>query len=104
MEVHRQTCQSCGSTDVRNIIARQEGQAQMVYVRCSNCMEFVARYRLRDYYHHGKDVDSYLRSMGAEASDSARKHLDEFKKAREESLAGFEQALEQLREDGKAVD
>ena len=103
MEVHRQTCQACGSTEVHNIIAREEGRAQMIYVRCGGCGELVARYRLLDYYHHGKGLDSYLRSMGADASDSARHHLDEVGKAREEALNGYSQALAQLKEDGKTI-
>lgn len=103
MEVHRQTCQACGSIDVRNIIAREEGRAQMVFVRCAKCGELVARYRLRDYYHHGKGVDSFLRSMGAEASDSGRHQLGEFGKVQKEALDAFEQVLAQLDEDGKEI-
>jgi hypothetical protein len=63
----------------------------------------VARYRLRDYYHHGKGIDSYLRSMGAEASDSARHQLGEFGKVQEEALGAFDEALSQLHEDGKDI-
>ncbi len=103
MEVHRQTCQDCGSIDVRNILVREEGRAQMVFVRCAKCGDLVARYRLRDYYHHGKDVESFLRSHGAEASDSGRSHLDEFGRIQDEAQEGYEQALNYLREKGKEI-
>ena len=103
MEVHRQTCQACGSLDLRNILAREQGRAQMVYVRCAKCGELVARYRLRDYYHHGKGVESFLSSMGSDASDSARGHLDTFERAQREALEGYRKALEQLEEDGKEI-
>ena len=103
LEVHRQRCQQCGSIDVRNVIAREPGRAQMVYVICSECHELVARYRLSGYYHHGKGLESYLRSMGSDASDSARGHLQEFGKIKEESLEGAQRVLEQLEDEGKSV-
>ena len=103
MEVRRQTCQNCGSTDVRNILVREEGHAQMVFVRCSKCGELVARYRLRDYYHHGKGAESFLRSAGSQASESGREQLKEFEQIQDEALAGYEQALEQLRNEGKEI-
>ena len=34
MQVNRQTCQQCGSIDVRNIIARDPGSPTVIYVRC----------------------------------------------------------------------
>ena len=103
MEVHRQTCQSCGSMDVRNVIVREPGRAQMVYVICAECHELVARYRLSSYYHHGKGLESYLKSMGTDASDSARSHLDEFRTTKEEALEGYEAAVRQLKDEGKEV-
>ena len=103
MEVHRQTCQACGSINIRNILARERGRAQMVYVRCAECSELVARYRLRDYYHHGKSAESFYRSMGAGDSESARDQLEEFSRMKEEAIAGYERALEILQEAEKEV-
>lgn len=103
MEVHRQTCQACGSINVRNILARERGRAQMVYVRCAECSELVARYRLRDYYHHGKSAESFLRSMGSGVSESARDQLEEFAKIKEDAVAGYERALALLMEAEKKV-
>lgn len=86
---------------MRNILVREPGRAQMVFVRCADCGELVARYRLRDYYHHGKDAESFLRSMGSQAVDSGREQLNEFNRVQEESVAAFEEVLEQLRSEGK---
>ncbi len=103
MEVHRQRCQACGSLDVRDILVRRQAEPTTVYVRCSHCGELVARYRLRDYYHHGKGVDSYLRSIGGDDGDSGRAALADFKRIQEESLAGYAAALEMLKEVDKEV-
>jgi len=103
MEIHRQRCQNCRSLDVRNILVRRQGDPVTVYVRCSGCGELVARYRLSDYYHHGKGAESFFRSIGADAGDSGRASLDSFNRAQEESLQGYREALESLREKGKDV-
>ena len=103
MDVHRQTCQACGSIDLRNILVRERGRADMVYVKCLKCGEFVARYRLRDYYQHGKGVESFLKSIGAGDTESGRSQLAEFEAIQKESLEGYQRALEQLEEDGKEI-
>lgn len=101
MEVHRQRCQSCDSLEMRVILVRDPGQLQTAYVRCRACAELVARYRLRDYYHHGKGIESYLRSQGGSAIDSGRRVIEEFEQAREEALEGFGAAVRRLEEDGR---
>jgi RNase P subunit RPR2 len=103
MEVHRQQCQSCQSFETRNLLVRQPNESTIVFVRCGHCGDLVARYRLTDYYHHGKDVESFLRSHGAGAMESGRRVLDEFNRAKEESMTGYEKALEYLREHGKPI-
>ena len=60
MEVHRQQCQHCGTFDARNILVRETGLPMTIYVRCTQCGELVARYKLSEYYHHGMGVESYL--------------------------------------------
>ena len=72
-------------------------------MRCGKCGELVARYRLSDYYHHGKGLESFLKSVGADASDSGRRHLDAFQEAKEQSLKGYRQVLEHLEEEGKEI-
>ena len=103
MEIRRQTCQACHSIDVRNILVRRTGQPTTVYVRCARCLKLVARYKLRGYYHHGKDIDSYLRSRGSAAADSGRDLLEEFQRVQTEAAEGFEQVLKLLDDLGKEV-
>ena len=103
MEIHRQQCQSCGSIDVRNILARDADVPMVVYVRCTQCGQLVARYKLSDYYHHGKGVESFIRSLGATAAESGRNVLDQFKRSQTESVEGYEKALRYLDEHDKSV-
>lgn len=98
MEVLHQTCQACGATELRNILVREPGHAQMVFVRCARCDKFVARYRLQSYYHAGKGIESYLRSLGAGAAESGRQQLDEFLQLEEEATSQYQRALEALEE------
>jgi hypothetical protein len=101
MEVHRQRCQSCDSLDMRVILVRDPGQLQTAYVRCRACAELVARYRLRDYYHHGKGIESYLRSKGGTAIESGRRVLEEFEQESKDALAGYGAAVKRLEEEGR---
>jgi hypothetical protein len=75
----------------------------MVFVRCAKCGELVARYRLQSYYHHGKGVESFLRSQGLGDSDSGREQLEEFRQVKAEALDQFERALQVLRDENKEV-
>lgn len=63
MEVHIQTCQACGSRNLRNILQRDRDQR--VYVQCRECQQLVARYIVSPagYFHAGKDYESFLRSV-----------------------------------------
>ena len=98
MEVHTQKCHSCQSTKMSNLLVREPGQSQTVYVKCRACGEFVARYRLTEYYHNGKGIDSWLRSLGSAAPESGRDFLGEFERVEEAALLGFEQASKWLEE------
>lgn len=103
MEVHRQTCQACGSIDVRNILVRKAERPATVFVRCGQCRELVACYELSDYYHHGKGIESYLKGRGASGSDSGRQWLAEFRRVQERSSKGYAEALEELEKDHREV-
>jgi len=103
MDVHRQRCQNCDSINLRNIIAREANHPTVVYVRCQQCKELVARYELSNYYHHGKGMESYLRSHGVASNDSAREWLKEFQHVQQDALTGYEAALMQLNEQQKEV-
>jgi hypothetical protein len=104
MELHRQQCQACGGYDMRDILVREESHPTVIYVRCIGCRSLVARYELSDYYHHGKGIESYLRSHGASDAESGRRILDEFTHARDRAVAGYERALQELAALGKCID
>ncbi|MBC8414323.1 hypothetical protein H8E50_11745 [bacterium] len=101
MELHRQQCQKCGSYNMRNMLMRKPGESQKVFVRCADCREFVAQYTLSDYYHHGKGIDSYLRSRGGGASESGREVLEDFKRVQENAIEGYEEIIEAIKKAGK---
>ncbi|MEM9825404.1 MAG: hypothetical protein AAF958_02385 [Planctomycetota bacterium] len=103
MDVKRQTCQSCGSIDVRNLIVRGEHGEQVIFVRCAKCKELVARYELKDYYHHGKGIESYLRAHGRHNSGSANEWMKAFEASQEQAKVGYEEALQYLAKRKKDV-
>lgn len=83
MEVHRQTCQSCGRRDLYNDILRQPGKRQVVLVSCYNCGQLVARYELSGYYHHEEGFSEWLRttSVATESTIDLRETFDSLKKS-----------------------
>lgn len=103
MEVHRQQCQKCLGIELRNIVVREPAAPTAIYVRCAKCGELVARYELSDYYHHGKGIESFLRSKRTTVEDSGRRMLREFDRARTKAEEGYEQVLQELQRQGKEV-
>ena len=93
VETHRQRCQACGSTTLHNILVREPGNPQAVFVQCADCQELVARYQLSDYYHHGKGIDSWLRSLGSGSHESGRDFMGEFERVRSKAHADFKTIL-----------
>lgn len=98
MEVHIQKCQECQSTDVCNMLVSEPGRPQTIYAKCTSCGQLVARFLLSDYYHHGKGIESWLRSLGPAAFESGRDFHDEFSRVQTAALAGFEAACRRLEE------
>ena len=103
MEVHLQKCQKCRSTTVNNLLVRSPGQPQTVYVKCDSCGEFVAQYRLGDYFHYGKGIESWLRSQGSAVSDSGRDFLGAFERVKETAIEGFKAAAAKMEEQIRAA-
>ena len=106
MEVHRQTCQACKSRKLKNLLVRQPGERDMVFVQCHDCKSLVARYIVgsNGYYHHGKEFESYLRSLtrgGAEIM-SGKNMKKDFEMVGSESLEKFEKVLRWLAEHNKS--
>ena len=96
MEIHRQQCQQCGSWDARNILVRDTDAPMTIYVHCLGCGAFVARYKLSEYYLHGKGIESFLRCLGAAAGESGRDYLAEFQRIQDEALRGYEEVRREL--------
>ncbi len=103
MEIHRQQCQHCGSRDVRNILVRDTDAPMTIYVRCLGCGALVARYKLSEYYHHGKGIESFLRCLGAAAGESGRDYLAEFNRIQRDVVEGFAEVRRRMTEAGKDV-
>ncbi|GAB5554979.1 MAG: hypothetical protein Sapg2KO_45700 [Saprospiraceae bacterium] len=104
VELHIQKCQACESTKLKNILYRQTGRADKVYVQCQDCGAFVASYAIapRGYYHHGKGYESFIRgiSRGGEYMSGSRiKRL--FIEHKEREIQTFEKVLELLKERDK---
>ena len=96
MNIHRQTCQGCGSHTVRNLLVREEGNDDEVYVQCDGCQKLVARYVIapQGYYHHGKDFESYLRGLKRGGQfDSGKNMRDLCDQVREECIEKFREVL-----------
>ena len=93
MEIHIQKCQKCGSRDLRNILVRDE--QQKVFVQCRQCDALVARYILESggYYHSGKDVESFLRSIERDGGLTSARDL----------MADFEQLEASAKEEFKTL-
>lgn len=104
MDIHRQTCQKCGSRNMRNLIAREEGQSDKVYVQCLDCKEFVARYVIArlGYYHHGKGFESFLKSLNRGGQfDSGKDVKALFEEVKESCEREFAEVLKKMEEMGK---
>lgn len=100
MELHTQKCQNCQSINMKNILYRQAGKADKVYVQCQDCGEFVASYVIapRGYYHHGKGYESFLRGIsrsGEFMSGNRVKRL--YKEHKEKEVQTFDKALSLLK-------
>jgi len=89
MEVHRQTCQLCGSHHLRNILARETGEADKVFVQCADCDELVARYVVAPggYFHAHKGFESFLRGLSRSAETMSGREMDQGFKAIEDKVS-----------------
>ena len=99
MEVHVQKCQKCRSANLKNIIYRESGEPDRIYVQCHDCHDFVASYVIAPlgYYHHGKGYESFLRGVtrsGGFMSGRIVKELFLNRKTGEQTA--FDVALEKL--------
>lgn len=99
MEIHIQQCQSCGKRNLRNILVREPGENDKVYVQCRSCDAFVASYTLSPmgYYHHGKGYESFLRSVQRSGDYMSGRNMADIYKARvAKEERRFQKVLERL--------
>ena len=99
MEIHIQKCQNCESINLKNILFREPGEPDKVYVQCHDCKEFVASYVISPmgYYHFGKGYESFLRGIhrsGGFMSGRRIKRL--FLERKEREIEVFKEILEML--------
>lgn len=102
MELHRQRCQFCQSLELGCILRRDEAHPLTVYVRCAKCGELVARYKVGEYYHHGKGMESWLKAMRPGDRESARNFRADFDEVENDSIEEYQEVLEKLGEQGKS--
>lgn len=99
MEVHVQQCQFCESRQVRDILVREEGEPDRVFVQCQKCDAFVASYVIAPlgYYHHGKGFESFLRGIYRSGEFmSGRRVKEKFQHRKDKEQERFGKALDAL--------
>lgn len=107
MEVHRQACQNCGSRELRNILVREDGERDRVYVQCRTCRAFVARYVIapQGYYHHDRGFQSWLRGLfRSGVFESGKAVHEQFETQSEKAMEEFRRVTARLTELGKDDD
>ncbi|HMQ47906.1 MAG TPA: hypothetical protein PKA00_10795 [Saprospiraceae bacterium] len=100
MEIHTQQCQFCSSKELKNILVRQPGEADKVYVECNHCGQFVASYVLAPlgYYHHGKGYESFLRSVHRSGEFMSGRNIRKMYEDRKTAeINKFEEVLKRLK-------
>lgn len=100
MEVQLLTCQECGSSNLRNILIREPGEKDKIFVQCQKCEAFVSRYKIAQggYYHHGDTFESYLRGVTrADEVMSAKKIRRQYDQLKQKTLEKFKVVLIELK-------
>lgn len=99
MEIHRQKCQFCNSKRLKNVLVRNPGDPDKVYVQCHNCKELVASYVIAPlgYYHHGKGYESFLRGVHRSGDFLSGRNINRlYEERKTEEMAQFQKVLEHL--------
>lgn len=93
-----QSCKVCSSTSLHNFLVEDAGKPIVVFVRCAECGEFIARYVLSAYYYHPSAYESYVRTHGSQVRESGRAILEDFEQLKQESIDGYEKLKDDLGE------
>ena len=100
MEIHVQQCQKCLSSNLKNIIYRESGEPDRIYVQCHDCQDFVASYVIAPlgYFHNGKGYQSFLRGVQRSGEFSSGRRIKELFLARKNNeQTAFNEVVENLR-------
>jgi hypothetical protein len=98
-------CPGCGSVDLRNNMYFCKGQPVRVYVQCSSCGEFVARYTLRAYTSN-KTYESLLRRMRSAKLTSGKRTMRIVEGFGEDVATEYKHVLDlvKIREDQRKIE
>ncbi len=105
MEIHVQKCQNCSSDKMKNILFREPGRLDRVYVQCYGCKAFVASYAINPlgYYHHGKGYESFLRGVTRSGQFMSGREVQRlYERRKREEVERFEKVIRLLEERDKA--
>lgn len=86
---------------MKNILFREAGYPDMVYVQCLDCASFVASYEIAPlgYFHHGKGYESFLRGITRSGEFTSGRNIKGiFLDRRDQELAKFNRVVELLEE------
>ncbi|NND95379.1 MAG: hypothetical protein HKN45_10970 [Flavobacteriales bacterium] len=86
---------------MKNIIYRESGEPDRIYVQCHACKEFVASYVIAPlgYYHHGKSFESFLRGVHRSGEFmSGRRVKQMYENRKNEEVSSFGQVIQALEE------
>jgi hypothetical protein len=86
---------------MKNILFREAGYPDKVFVQCLDCKSFVASYEIAPlgYYHHGKGYESFLRGITRSGEFTSGRNIKNiFVERRDQEIEKFNRVLELLRE------
>lgn len=89
---------------MRNILAREPGEPDKVFVQCRSCKQMVARYTIGQggYYHHGKGFESYIRGLSRGGEIMSGKNVKkDYENMKTKCLEKFGEVLQALQEEDK---
>jgi len=85
---------------MQNVLV-EEGTDLLVYVRCAECHAFIARYQVNRCYHHGKGLDSYLKSLPSFDLSSGYAILEELAALRADAVSGYQMVTKAIESNGQ---
>jgi hypothetical protein len=108
VKAKKETCLKCGATDLENLVRVEEGKPLKIYVRCSRCRAFVARYIVATYTSDMsyESLLKILRSSQLSCHDcrGSMRELEAFSRQVQEEFQRTEQQVEKKPENRLIVE